>query len=68
MRLGRLVYGSLAIGLIAALLWVALWSIAYPGVWDGYDAHTWRVFLLGSVAYAVPQVALALFGRRHRRR
>ena len=53
MNIRRIAIQSLSVGLAAVLLWVVLWSIAFPDVWTGYDAHIVRVFLLSSIAYAI---------------
>ena len=51
MNFRAIAYGSIAFGVLAALLWVVFWSVAFPDVWTGYGDHTVRVFGLSSVVY-----------------
>ena len=49
---------GLVFGVLLAVLWVAIWTIAVPevlpwAVWDGYDALTELVFVLGFCGGAV---------------
>lgn len=53
MRFLNVVYQSLAFGLLAVVLWVLVWSVAFPEVWAGYDNHIMRVFFLSCLAYVV---------------
>ena len=55
--LAALLCTSLSIGLVAVLLWVSFWGIAFSEAWPGYDAHTMRVFWLSFIATNVGGVA-----------
>lgn len=46
-------------GIVAAILWVALWTIAFPGVWPGHEALILPVFLIGAVGGPI----LLIFGK-----
>ena len=43
-------FASLATGILASIAWVALWTVAFPEAWSGYDVFTVPVFLLCSLA------------------
>lgn len=45
-KIAAIVSSSVIVGLLFALAWVILWSAAFPGVWDGYEDHTVKVFVL----------------------
>ena len=47
---------SLITGYLAALAWVALWTVAFPGVWAGHGTLTAPIFVVG--VFAVPAVVL----------
>ena len=40
-------------GFVCAILWVVLWSLAFPDAWPGYDAFTVRIFLAGALGGGV---------------
>ena len=62
MNFRAIVAGSIAFGVLAALLWVVIWSVAFPDVWNGYDDHTVRVFIFSSVGYVVANLVSTLRG------
>ena len=43
---------SMAIGLLATIAWVLLWSVLLPDVWPGHDDLTVPVFLVTAVITA----------------
>ena len=47
-------------GIVCAILWVAVWTLAFPDVWPGHDAFTLRIFLAGVLGGA----ALPFLGMR----
>lgn len=51
---------ALAGGIGLAILWAALWTVAFPGVWPGHEALTLPIFLIGAVGGPI----LLIFGRR----
>ena len=40
---------ALAGGIVSAILWVALWTVAFPGVWPGYGVLTVPFFWVGVI-------------------
>ena len=60
MNIGTIVGGALLFGVLAAVLWEVVWSVALPGTWTGYDHHTDLVFVLSSVGYGGTNLVFSL--------
>ena len=53
MNIRKLISESFAVGLASIFAWVAIWGIAFPDVWSGYDDYVLWVFGLSSIAALV---------------
>lgn len=59
----RVIPESLAFGFLVVLLWVIIWTVAFPEVWVAHDNHIVRVFGFSSVAYILFRSWTTLSGR-----
>ena len=55
---------SIGSGLMAVLLWVVIWTLAFPKVWDGYENYILGVFWVGTAAGLAVGIWVMLSKRR----